>query len=184
MKMEILSFEGSNGSSKRKRGKNFVAVATIVALGFMGSTFAASVTLNGGSNVEYGQGVSSAVACASDLIVTPANSFNGTFNLETITVVDSSSVTTAANAGLGNCIGDKILVKAYNNSNVVQFSCDVSITGFSTVLTVAANGALCPNGTITAVSGAAGTNDGFAIRNSGTAVPAANIYKITLESHN
>lgn len=183
--MEILSFEGSNGSSKRKRS-NFVVIATIAALGFMGSTFAASVTLNGGANVEYGQGVSSAVACASDLIVSPANSFNGVFNLETITVVDSSSVTTAANAGLGNCIGDKILVKAFNNSNALLFSCDVSITGFSTVLTVAANGALCPNGTITATSGTTGTgtNDGFAIRNSGTAIPAANVYKITLESHN
>jgi hypothetical protein len=183
MKMEILSFEGSNGSSKRKRSSKFVAIATIAALGFMGSTFAASITLNGSSNIEYGQGVSSAVACASDLVITPANTFNGVFNLETITVLDSSTVATAANAGLGLCIGDKILVKAYNNSNAVQWSCDVSITGFSTALTVSATSSpLCPDTTVAAATG--GTNDGFSIRRTGTAIPAADIYKITLESHN
>ena len=181
--MEILSFEGSNGSSKRKRGGKFVAIATIAALGFMGSTFAASVTLNNGQNVEYGQGVSSAVACASDLIVSPANSFNGVFNLETITVVDSTTVNTSTD-GLYDCIGKKILVKAFNNSNVVQWSCDVAITGFSTNLTVSANGSLCPTTTITSASGSGAANKGFAIRNTGTAIPAANIYKITLESHN
>lgn len=181
--MEILSFEGSNGSSKRKRS-NFVVIATIAALGFMGSTFAASITLNGNSDIQYGQGVSQAVACASDLIITPANTFNGTgFNLETITVLDSSTVTTASNAGLGNCTGKTINVKTYNSSNAVLWSCDVVIGAFSTNLSVTAGaGALCP--TTTAASAGSGNNKGFSIRWTGTAINAANVSKISLESKN
>jgi hypothetical protein len=183
MKMEILSFEGSNGSSKRKRSNKFVAIATIVALGFMGSTFAASISLNGGADVQYGQGVSSAVACNSDILVTPTNTFDGTaFNLETITVLDTTTVTTSAVAGLGNCIGKKILIKALNNSNVSQWSCEVSLNSFSSGIVVTQNASLCPT-TSFAVAGT-GNNKGFSIRNTGTAIAAANIYKITLESKN
>lgn len=179
--MEILSFEGSNGSSKRKRS-NFVVIATIAALGFMGSTFAASITLNGNSDIQYGQGVSQAVACASDLIITPANTFTGTqFNLETITVLDTTTVTTASNAGLGNCTGKTITVKAYNNSNSTLWSCDVLVGAFSTNLGATA-GSSCPTTTI--ASAGSGSNKGFSIRWTGTAIPAANVYKISLESRN
>ena len=181
--MEILSFEGSNGSSKRKRSSKFVAIATIAALGFMGSTFAASITLNGNQNIQYGQGVSSAVACASDLIVTPANTFNGVFNLETITVVDSTTVNTSS-AGLYNCIGKKITIKALNNSNVAQWSCDVSIDSYNAGIVVTQNGSACADTSFSVASGSGSNNKGFAIRRTGTAIPAADIYKITLESHN
>ena len=178
--MEILSFEGSNGSSKRKRSNKFIAIASIVALGFMGSTFAASITLNGNSDIQYGQGVSQAVACASDLIITPANSFTGTqFNLETITVLDTTTVTTASNAGLGNCTGKTITVKAYNNSNAALWSCDVLVGAFSTNLAATA-GASCPTTTI--ASAGSGSNKGFSIRWTGTAINAANVFKISLES--
>lgn len=183
--MEILSFEGSNGSSKRKRS-NFVVIATIAALGFMGSTFAASITLNGASDIQYGQGVTQAVSCASDLIITPANTFNGTgFNLETITVVDSSSVTTASGAGLGLCTGKTINVKTYNSSNAVLWTCDVVVGAFSggNLAATAGAGALCPTTTVASAAGAS-NNKGFSIRWTGTAINAANVSKISLESKN
>jgi hypothetical protein len=182
--MEILSFEGSNGSSKRKRSSKFIAIATIAALGFMGSTFAASITLNGNSDIQYGQGVSQAVSCASDLIITPSNTFNGTqFNLETITVLDSSTVTTASNAGLGNCTGKTINVKTYNSSNAVLWTCDVLVGAYSAPnLGATGVSGACPT---TTVASAAGTNNkGFSIRWTGTAINAANVAKISLESKN
>jgi len=181
--MEILSFEGSSGSSKRKRNNKFVIVATLAALGFLGSTFAASITLNGGSNVEYGQGVSTAVGCDTDIIVTPGNTFNGTvFNLETITVLDSTTVTTSATVGLGGCIGKKIMIKALNASNTSLWTCDASIDSFSSgiVATAAAGSPGCAS-TSFSVAGS-GNNKGFAIRNTGTAIPASSVAKITLES--
>jgi hypothetical protein len=181
--MEILSFEGSNGSSKRKRSNKFIAIASIVALGFMGSTFAASITLNGNSDIQYGQGITEAVSCASDLIITPANTFTGTqFNLETITVLDSSTVTTAANAGLGNCTGKQITVKTFNSSNSVLWSCDVRVGAYSAPNLAASAGTSCAT---TTIASAAGTNNkGFSIRWTGTAINAANVSKITLESKN
>lgn len=184
--MEILSFEGSNGPSKRKRGKNFVAIATIVALGFTGSTFAASVTLNGGGSLEYGQGVSQAVACASDLVVTPSNSFvNGTpgsFKLQTIKVQDSSTVTTSATVGLGKCIGKKIKIAAYDASNSTALTmdsgtakfCEVSITGFSSS---ALQGSVS-----NCVASYTALAKGFEITITTPTLSAADIFKLTLES--
>lgn len=181
--MEILSFEGSNGSSKRKRS-NFVVIATIAALGFMGSTFAASITLNNSANIQYGQGVTQAVSCADNLLVTPSNTFTGTaFNLETITVVDSSTVATDGSTGLGNCTGKTINVKTYNNSNAVLWSCDVVIGAYSSPNLAATAGASCPTTTVASASGTS-NNRGFSIRWTGTAISAANVYKITLESKN
>jgi hypothetical protein len=182
--MEILSFDESRGSSSRKRSTKFIVVATIAALGFLGSTFAASISLNGGSNVEYGQGVSQAIGCDSEIIVTPTNTFNGTvFNLETVTVLDSTTVTTSATVGLGQCIGKMITIKALNSSNTSLWTCDASINSFSggIVATAAAGSPGCASTTFS-VAGS-GNNKGFAIRNSGTAIPASTVAKITLESH-
>lgn len=185
-KMEILSFEGKGGSSKGKRNNKFIVIATIAALGFLGSTFAASVTLNGGSAVEYGQGVSSAVGCDTDILVIPTNTFNGTaFNLETITVLDSTTVTTSATVGLGQCIGKKITIKALNSSNTSLWTCDASINSYSggIVATAASGTPGCASTTFSVAGNGANTNKGFAIRNSGTAIAASGVAKITLESH-
>jgi len=183
--MEILSFEGSGKSSKRKNGNKFVVVATLAALGFLGSTFAASVSLNGGNPIEYGQGISTAVACDTDIIVTPSNTYSGTaFNLETITVLDSSTVTTSATVGLGACIGKKITIKVLNSSNSSIWTCDASIDSFSSgIVATAVEGSPGCASTTFSVAGS-GNNKGFAIRNTGTAIPAANVAKITLESRN
>lgn len=184
--MEILSFEGKGGSSKGKRNNKFIVIATIAALGFLGSTFAASVTLNGGSAVEYGQGVSSAVGCDTDILVIPTNTFNGTaFNLETITVLDSTTVTTSATVGLGQCIGKKITIKALNSSNTSLWTCDASINSYSggIVATAASGTPGCASTTCSVAGNGANTNKGFAIRNSGTAIAASGVAKITLESH-
>ena len=181
--MEILSFDGSKESSKRKRSNKFIIVATLAALGVLGSTFAASITLNGGSSLEYGQGISTAVGCNTDIIVTPANTFNGTvFNLETITVLDSTTVTTSATVGLGNCIGKKIAIKVLNSSNSSLWTCEASIDSFSSgIVATAASGSPGCASTTFSVAGS-GNNKGFAIRNSGTAIPASSVAKITLES--
>ena len=186
--MEILSFEKSSNSSNRKRNNKFLVIATIAALGFLGSTFAASVSLNGGKDIEYGQGVSSAVGCDQDILVTPTNTFNGVFNLETITVLDSTTVTTASTAGagngLGNCVGKKITIKVLNSGNTSLWTCDLSIVAASPIAAVAASGTPGCANTDTATAIGSASNKGFAIRNNTTAIPAANVAKITLESHN
>jgi hypothetical protein len=98
--------------------------------------------------------------------------------------LDSSSVTTASNAGLGLCAGKKILVKTLDNSNNVLWSCDVLIGTYVSSVPATAVAGACPS-TTTVASAGSGTNKGFSIRNAtGTAIAAADVYKITLESHN
>ncbi len=183
--MEILSFEGSNGSSKRKRGKNFVAVATIVALGFMGSTFAASVTLNNGAEIQYGQGLAQATACSNSLVITPTNHYvnaaggSGTFYVDTITVVDTR---TATGAGLALCAGDSIKLSAHGNvaGAAPLFTCTFSNITWTT--SVGATVANCPAGAAITASGTTGLQLAFSNPASAPNVQAGNVYKFTVES--
>ena len=182
--MEILSFEGSNGSSKRKRGNHFVAVMTIVALGFMGSTFAASVTLNSGSEIQYGQGLAQATACSNSLVITPSNHYvnaasSGSFYVDTITVVDTR---TATGAGLALCAGDSIKLSAHGNvvGAAPLFSCTFSNITWTTA--VGATVSNCPAGAVITSSGTTGLQLAFSNPASAPNVLAGNVYKFTVES--
>lgn len=191
--MEILSFEGSNGSSKPKRGGKFVVVATIAALGFMGSTFAASVTLNNGADIQYGQGVAQATACDNAITITPANSFvntsgSGAFYLQSVSLVDTR--TASSSTGLANCVGKTIKISVFGDSSSSALaSCDVAIAAYSASGT--ADSAAYTHG-ITSTSTCSSTANVYAVTNglklkyttpaSAPNVAASGIYKITLES--
>jgi hypothetical protein len=187
MIMEILSFEGSNGSSKRKRGNRFIAIATIAALGFMGSTFAASVTLNNGADIQYGQGLAGAAACDSAITITPTNHFvndnanSGTFYVDTITVVDTR--TTNSSTGLANCVGKSIKLSAYGNvaGAAALFSCtfgNITYSGSALGATVTS----CPAGAVIAASSTNGLQLSFSNPASAPNKSAGDVYKFTLES--
>ena len=117
--MEILKFD-SGQSPKPKRGRaGYVSVlAAGLFVAAIGSTFAASITINEGSTTEYGQGVTSTVACDQYLTVVPENTFvnasvSPDFKLVGVTISDSR---TASNAGLGLCAGKSIKITAYGAS--------------------------------------------------------------------
>jgi hypothetical protein len=78
----------------------------------MGSTLAASITLNGGTAVEFGQGVQLVTACDAAITVTPTSEFvNSTtdgqanFRLKSIAITDIGS----------GCVGKKIRLTAYTD---------------------------------------------------------------------
>ena len=189
--MEILNFE-SNGSNRspKKRAR----LATIVGGAFLfaaiGSTFAANITINTTDSLEYGQGLTQAVACESTLIVTPINRFinaagGGDFYLETITVTDTETVSNST--GLSKCIGKKIKVSVFGNTGTAQTyggvtSCTVPITGYTASAPthgIATSGISCSGLQATAVAG------GFALSTTATpALSAGNVYKIAIESLN
>jgi hypothetical protein len=73
----------------------------------IGSTLAASISLNSGSDIEFGQGTAAVVACDSSITLTPTSTFSGsTFSLATV-------VATNVDAG---CSGKKLTLKALNSS--------------------------------------------------------------------
>ena len=187
--MEILNFE-SNGSNRspKKRAR----IATIIGGAFLfaaiGSTFAANITINTSNSLEYGQGLTQAVACESTISVTPVNRFinsanGGAFYLETITVTDTETVSNST--GLSKCIGKNIKVSVFGNTgNALTYgsvtSCTVPITGHTSSAPtngIATSGLSCSGLQATAVTG------GFAL--STTTTPqllAGDVFKIAIES--
>lgn len=191
--MEILNFD-SNGSSRspKKRGR----IATIIGGAFLfaavGSTFAANVTINGGSAIEYGQGLTQATACDDAIKITPTNHFvngetsTGTFYIDTITVTDSR---TADSAGLAKCVGKSIKLTAFSGTagSAALFTCTFgSITWNSGTTSLGATaGANCPTGAaITAYysNPERGLQLAFSNPAVNPGVQAGSVYKFTLES--
>jgi len=189
--MEILNFE-SNGShrSPKKRAR----LATIIGGAFLfaaiGSTFAANITINTTDSLEYGQGLTQAVACQSSISVTPINRFvnaagGGAFYLETITVTDTETVSNST--GLSTCIGKSIKVSIFGNTGTAKTfgsvtSCTVPVTAYSASGTgythgITSTGFSCSGLQVAPVSG------GFAIGATGSlTLLSGDIYKIAIES--
>ena len=97
--MEILNLGNNNEdapASKSPRAKKLkvakaaVGIGTIASLTGLGSTLAANISLNGGSNVEFGQGVAQTAACDEDgFTITPVSYYDSdssTFRLDYVEV--------------------------------------------------------------------------------------------------
>lgn len=146
--VEILKFD-SGQSPKGRRGR--AGYVSILAAGLfvaaIGSTFAATITINSNTSLEYGQGVSSTVTCSDSVVIIPENQFVNNddaslraFRLLSITALDSR--TASSSTGLGNCIGKTFKFTAYGNSGNTAiklfengatdiFACRANITGYS-----------------------------------------------------
>ena len=115
--MDILNLGGVNEPSERpskKKLKVIIGIGLLAGVMGMGSTLAASITLNGGTAVEFGQGVQLVTACDPAITVTPTASFvNGTsapqsgFRLATVTLSDIADA----------CLGKKLRLNAYTDSD-------------------------------------------------------------------
>lgn len=124
--MEILnlggSFEPSEKSSKKKF-KVVLGIGLLAGVMGLGSTLAASVTLNSGTTVEFGQGMAATTACDSAITITPSSTFvndstsatTGDFQLRSISItnLDSTAVNTSDGTGCGTRV---LILKAYTNS--------------------------------------------------------------------
>jgi hypothetical protein len=187
--MEILNFD-SNGSSRspKKRARLVTIIGGAFLFAAVGSTFAANITINTTDSLEYGQGLTQAVACESTISVTPINRFvnsagGGAFYLETITVTDTETVSNST--GLSKCIGKSIKVSVFGNTgNALTYgsvtSCTVPITAHTSSAPtngITSTGLSCSGLQATPVTG------GFAL--STTATPtllAGSVFKIAIES--
>jgi hypothetical protein len=91
MTLNLESF-GENPKKKSKtKYKAALGVGSVVSLFGIGSTLAANISLNGGGNVEFGQGVATTAACDEDgFSITPVTSYD---NEHTMFRVESVQVT-------------------------------------------------------------------------------------------
>jgi hypothetical protein len=91
-----LNFDAFNEGSKKKSNSKYKAalgVSSVVGLFGIGSTLAANISLNGGGNVEFGQGVATTAACDEDgFNITPVTSFDNDLGMFRIEYVEVSGV--------------------------------------------------------------------------------------------
>ena len=81
--MEILNLGGAEESNtpapkSRKKLRVILGIGALAAVTGLGSTLAANISLNGGGNVEFGQGVATTAACDDDITLTPVSEFSNT----------------------------------------------------------------------------------------------------------
>jgi hypothetical protein len=106
----------------QKRGKRNLLIALGVtgclAIGALGSTLAANISLNSGEVVEFGQGVVQTTACDSQVIMTPKSEFvNGIPGEFKLTEIDFSDFdTTDQSGGSQGCAGKYFELKVYNDN--------------------------------------------------------------------
>ena len=118
--MEILNLGGSfepSARSPKKKFKVVLGIGLLAAVMGMGSTLAASISLNSGSAVEFGQGIASTTACDDQITLTPYSTYvNDTVAADFLfTSFALSNVDTATAA----CGGETFVIKAYTDSSTV-----------------------------------------------------------------
>lgn len=113
VKLNLESDQPKSAAKKNNRAlKIGLGVGALVLVPVIGMTFAASITINSGTAVQFGQGFQAATACDSAITITPTSSFSTpTFSLATLAL---SSFDTNA------CAGKKITVKVLNSSGTEQ----------------------------------------------------------------
>ncbi len=129
--MEILKFSEppKRSSSKNARKKGGVmpllsVVAAVAIVGGMSSTLAGTITLNGGTGVEFGQGIVTAAACDTSIKLTPTSSYESdTAKAPTNFVVSSLKVENVGLASGGSegpgCKGKTLTIRAYTETGTV-----------------------------------------------------------------
>ena len=172
----------TKNKKKNRNLKIFLGIGALIAIPAIGSTLAANITVNAGS-VQFGQGISQAVACDSNVTITPVNQFSnasaaGSFNLDTITV-----------SGIANaCSGFKFSLKAFGDtsSTPLTISSGGAITNaiiftptISGSCTVAAQASASETDTCAYSSD---SNTVQVVLGAGVTLPATSIYKFTLET--
>ena len=118
--MEILNLGGteespSTPSKSRKPLRVLLGIGALAAVTGIGSTLAANISLNGGNDVEFGQGVVTTAACDSTITVTPISEFDNSvdpavFNLDSIDLSDIDN-------DPGDCDGKTLTIKGYGDSD-------------------------------------------------------------------
>jgi len=183
--MDLRGFEdedeyweiGASASPKKKVVIPALCLSLIAALLVFRGVFAANIGINSAANVEFGQGVTIATSCDSQVTLTPYASFvnsgsgAGTFKFSSFKL---------SNVNVAACNGVTFTLKAYDSStanSLTLFSTNssASVIDTNTSFSVAQNQSGL-NLIDTATSGA------FTAQFASPVAAASNVYKLTLET--
>jgi Lectin C-type domain len=104
--------------SARKKIQVAFGIFALIGATTLGTTLAANISLNGGSNVEFGQGVAQTVACDDQITISPRANFDN--SEEVSSHVFSSISLSAIDSTSDHCDGKDFIIKAYSNSGILD----------------------------------------------------------------
>ena len=193
--MEILKFDDGPApkrAASKKRGvnssrKTILGIAAAAAIAVVGSTLAANITINTGSGLEFGQGITATAACtvnSDSITMTPTSTYvngsgtNGNFYLSGISF---------SGQGLKDCHGKTFTIQAYDGSNpgalVLSTYSGTSYTSATFAYSsVASTPVTSYSSAITSVGGTQGSTATIAFGTGTGDATAGQIYKLTLQS--
>lgn len=164
-----------------RTSKMVFGAAVLLALPLIGTTLAASISINSGSSVQFGQGVIQATACDEAITVTANTSFTnasgaGSFNVDTITL---SGIADA-------CSAKTFTVRAYDTTTATPLTVNsggTPTTALVFVPTISGSCTIAVTGSTftTSVCTYSSNNNSVAIKVP-TTLSAASVYKFTLET--
>ena len=128
--MEILNLGGANDESAQlpskkrlKVAKAAIGIGGLAALTGLGSTLAATITLNSDAPVEFGQGVAQTAACDADgFAITPVSYYDAnlsTFRLDYVQVTGLNLVPIGADIANSNNIGTSSVSYAFMDGTAI-----------------------------------------------------------------
>lgn len=164
-----------------RTSKMVFGAAVLLALPLIGTTLAASISINSNSSVQFGQGVIQATACDEAITVTANTSFTnasgaGSFNVDTITL---SGIADA-------CSAKTFTVRAYDTTTATPLTVNsggTPTTALVFVPTISGSCTIAVTGSTftTSVCTYSSNNNSVAIKVP-TTLSAASVYKFTLET--
>jgi hypothetical protein len=125
----------------RSFSKPVLVIVLLATLGLGGGVLAASITINSGTAIEFGQGTIATIACDTDVTLSPTSTYNtgaSTFLVSSVEIrnIDQRQGTSAGNDG---CNGKTLTVKVLNSSGTVIGSIATAVpsaTAASATITV------------------------------------------------
>lgn len=178
--MSLLDFSDlePNRGGHKKSFKTIIGIGAIAGVVVLGSTLAASINLNGGGPVEFGQGVTQATACDSEILITPYSNFvNGDpgefkFSGLMLSHVDTTAQDDSSDEG---CAGKTFLIKLYKaNNELIETNYTISV-GSDGIFS-------SPDGELVTSGGTSGSSEQATLTFTDPAVAATDVYTITIES--
>lgn len=171
-----------------KKMKIALGAGVLLLIPILGTTFAASIGVNSGTPVQFGQGVASIEACDQDINVTPAGDYDydtNSFYLETVTVENINTTT---------CNGKIVTLRAFDSTTKLPVTLTTGTDTKALKATFSSNSAATSsaNGSVNyTLAVTAGTTNGKLVfsLNPKTYAPATsssviNLTRFTFESSN
>ena len=119
MTLNLDSFDENSKKRSTTKYKAALGVGSVVSLFGIGSTLAANISLNGGGNVEFGQGVATTAACDEDGIrITPVTSYDNEHSIFRVDYVQVEGLNLTPEGSLNNTL------ESYSDLGIVDKNAD------------------------------------------------------------